>query len=109
VDALKIAFAIFKTAEMDANVVPDEDTYNNIIKAAAYLMPPGDERNRLAMVGFEKAKEAGRVSIDLVRTLRKALDIDCMRDALKPLENETGNIDYRKIPAAWSKNVNSRH
>lgn len=104
-DALKIAFAILKTVEMDKSVQADEDTYNNIIKSAAYLMPPGDERNRLALVGFDKAKAAGKVTMDTVRTLRKALDNDCMREVLAPLENEMGNIDYRKIPKTWSKNV----
>ena len=84
---------------------PNEDTYTNIIKAAAYLLPDGAERNKIAMAAFEKAKAAGKVSVDVVRTLRKALDNQTMRDALGPLETENGYIDYTKIPTVWSKNA----
>ena len=105
VEALKIAFAVIKTLELDKNVTPNEDTYNNIIKAAAYLLPDGAERTRIALAAFEKAKASGKVSVDVVRTLRKALDNETMRDTLRPLETSTGFIDYTKIPTAWSKNI----
>lgn len=105
VEALKIAFAILKTVELDPNVRPNEDTYTNIIKAAAYLLPDGAERNKIALAAFDKAKASGKVSIDVVRNLRKAVDNQSMRDALRPLEADNGYIDYTKIPPAWSKNV----
>lgn len=105
VEALKIAFAILKTVELDKNVTPNEDTYNNIIKAVAYLLPDGSERTKIALAAFEKAKTSGKVSVDVVRTLRKALDNETMRDTLRPLETSTGFIDYTKIPTAWSKNI----
>jgi hypothetical protein len=103
--ALKIAFAILKTVEMDDVVSPNQDTYTNIIKAAAYLLPDGQERNKVAMAAFEKAKAGGMVSVDVVRVLRKALDNQMMREALAPLESGNGYIDYKAIPAYWSKNV----
>lgn len=105
VEALKIAFAILKTVELDPNVRPNEDTYTNIIKAAAYLLPDGAERNKIALAAFDKAKASGKVSIDVVRNLRKAVDNQSMRAALGPLEADNGYIDYTKIPPAWSKNV----
>lgn len=105
VEALKIAFAILKTVELDKNVTPNEDTYNNIIKAVAYLLPDGSERTKIALAAFEKAKASGKVSVDVVRNLRKALDNETMRDTLRPLETSTGFIDYTKIPTAWSKNI----
>ena len=58
---------------------------------------------------FEKAKASGKVSGDVVRTLRKALDNDTMREALRPLESSTGFIDYTKIPTAWSKNIFNKY
>ena len=105
VEALKIAFAILKTVELDPNVRPNEDTYTNIIKAAGYLLPDGAERNKIALAAFEKAKASGKVSVDVVRNLRKAVDNQSMRGALGPLEADNGYIDYTKIPAAWSKNL----
>lgn len=102
--ALKIAFAILKTIEMDEKISPNQDTYTNIIKAAAYLLPDGEERNKVALAAFEKAKAGGMVSVDVVRVLRKALDNRSMREALGPLSSGNGYIDYKAIPSYWSKN-----
>ena len=108
VEALKIAFAILKTMEIDPNVQPNEVTYNNILKAVGYLLPDSEERNEIARAAFDKAKSNGMISVDVIRSVRKAMDNKTMRETLQPLEIDSGTIEYSKIPTAWCKNVFNR-
>jgi hypothetical protein len=96
--ALKIAFAILKTMELDETVKPNEYTYSHVFKAIAYLMPPGKERNQVSLATLNKAKLEGFVSKDVIKNLKKAMDTDDVHRAL-------GSDDYEKLPGSWSKNV----
>jgi hypothetical protein len=104
--ALKIAFAIFKAVNvsevMDANHV----TYATLLKAASFLMPPGDERNKVAEAVFSKAVAAGMVEGAVVKNLQKATDASVLQRLLKDMQEAgSGHIDYRRIPPLWSKHV----
>jgi Ca2+-binding EF-hand superfamily protein len=108
VEALKIAFAILKTMEIDPNVQPNDVTYNNILKAVGFLLPDSEERNQIARAAFDKAKANGMISVDVIRSVRKAMDNKTMRETLHPLEMDSGTVEYSKIPNAWHKNVLNR-
>mmetsp|Transcript_32052 Transcript_32052/g.48743 ORF Transcript_32052/g.48743 Transcript_32052/m.48743 type:complete len:559 (+) Transcript_32052:161-1837(+) len=103
VEALKIAFAILKTVEMDENVKPIDHTYSNTIKTVAFLLPTGSERNKLALAVFEKAKKDGMVSGEVMKNMRKALDADAMHELLSE-----DFSDNQQVPHSWNKNVRRR-
>lgn len=103
-EALKIAFAILKTIEMDDVANPSATTYKNILSTVS-LLPPGRERNKIASSVFAKSKAAGLADFDTVRTLRRTVDSDTMRDCLEGKLDSNGVFHYEELPAAWSKNA----
>ena len=103
-EALKIAFAILKTIEIDEVVRPNQITYSTLLAAVTNLLPSGTERNQVAKAVFEKAKNAGLVTPLTMRNLRKAVDGSVMHEL--GIGNERiGGQDYNNIPSSWSKNV----
>lgn len=100
--ALKIAFAMNKALVVDG-LDPNDMTFDRLLQATAFLMPPGDERNGLACALLEKAKAAGCVSFDVVRNFRKGVDNDVVHAQLKEMKDKFGSLDYTKIPKAWAK------
>eukprot|EP00980_Cylindrotheca_fusiformis_P008779 scaffold1869_cov122-Cylindrotheca_fusiformis.AAC.41 len=104
-EALKIAFAIFKSAEADATVEVNEVTYSTVLKAVGFLLPLGAERNKVASVIFEKAKKAGAVEFATVKNLRKCVDHEIMLQLMEGVADKNGNFDYGDIPASWNRNV----
>ena len=104
-EAVKIAFAILKTIEMDNNIEPDGVTYSTLIRALNFLMPSGDERNQVATAVFEKAKKAGLVEILTLKNLKMVLDNQSMRTALEGKLDQNGEFNYSNLPNAWKKKV----
>ena len=92
-------------------MVPDHLTYSTLLRATAFLLPAGDERNQVARALFKKARTAGMVTTDLVKTMRKAVDNQFMEDLFGGhdkhhyLRDRRGQLDYSNIPPAWSRNV----
>lgn len=104
--ALKIAFAIFKAVNVSEVMQPNHVTYATLLKAASFLMPPGDERNKVAEAVFSKAVAAGMVEGAVVKNLQKATDASVLQRLLKDMQEAgSGHIDYRRIPPLWSKHV----
>ena len=104
-EALKIAFAILKSMQLDPTVQPNHITFATVLKATAFLLPAGEERNQVASALFEKAKTAGMVDMNMVKNMRKAVDNNVMQDLFHELKDRTGHIDYNNIPPAWSRNI----
>lgn len=100
--ALKIAFAMNKALLVDG-LAPDAMTFDRLMQATAFLMPPGEERNGLACALLEKAKAAGCVSFDVVRNFRKGVDNNVVHAQLKEMEDKFGSVDYHNIPKSWAK------
>jgi hypothetical protein len=106
--ALKIAFAIFKAVNMSDIMQPNHVTYATLLKAASFLMPPGDERNKVAEAVFSKAVAAGMVEGAVIKNLQKATDASVLQRLLNVMQEQgSGHIDYRRIPPLWSKHVRS--
>ena len=105
-EAVKIAFAILKTIEMDEDIEPNAMTYATLIRALNFLMPSGDERNKVARAVFEKAKKAGLVDLITLKNLRRVLDSVTMRDALEGKLDRNGDFNYSNLPSSWKKNAN---
>jgi hypothetical protein len=105
-ESMKIAFAILKTIEMDEGVEPDGATYSTLIRALNFLMPSGEERNKVATAVFEKAKKAGLVELLTVKNLRMVLDAKSMQVALEGNQELNGEYNYGNLPNAWKKNAN---
>jgi hypothetical protein len=104
-EAMKIAFAILKTIEMDDLSKPDAVTYSTIMRAVTFLMPDGQERQKVAVAVFEKAKKNGLVEFATVRNLRRAVNAETMRTALEGKVDRNGSFDYSELPLAWSRNA----
>ena len=103
-EALKIAFAILKTMEMDSNTSPTNVTFRNLLSTLS-LLPPGTERNQLASSVFKKAKTAGLASFDVVKKLRTTVDTDTMKDCLEGRLDSSGHFNFDDLPRSWSKNT----
>lgn len=104
-EALKIAFAMLKSLQMDHDLQPNQTTYATTLKATAYLLPPGSERNKVASALFEKARAAGMIDLNMIQNMRKAVDNSVMQSLLVEMTDNRGHLDYNKIPRAWSRNI----
>lgn len=105
-ESIKIAFAILKTIEMDKEIEPNAGTYSTLIRALNFLMPSGDERNKVAKAVFEKAKKAGLVDLISLKNLKMVLDAQSMRTALEGKMDSNGDFNYSNLPNSWKKNAN---
>ena len=105
VAALKIAFALLKSIEMDPVLKPNNTIYLTLLRATSSLLTSGEERNSIAKAIFDKAVASGQVDETMVRTLERSYDSDLSHQLLAPLENEQGWIDIKKIPQTWKRNV----
>jgi hypothetical protein len=103
-ESMKIAFAIFKTVEIDEFCSPDNDTYSTLLRAVNFLMPGGDSRNEICLTIFEKAKRRGLVDFTAVRNLRRAVDIPTMIKALEGKADRNGSFVFPDLPPSWSRN-----
>jgi hypothetical protein len=104
-EAMKIAFAILKTIEMDDASNPNETTYSTLIRGLSFLMPSGKERDNLASMVFEKAKKAGLVDFACVKNLHRTIDREALRIQLDGRLDRNGTFKYQDLPPAWSRNV----
>lgn len=105
-DALKIAFAILKAVQQDPSIEANSLTFSTLLRAVAFLLQPGDERNSLATAVFEKAKKAGMADFRVLMQLRKTVDSGKLVELLDGLtQDRTGNFDFNTAPPGWSRNV----
>jgi hypothetical protein len=103
-EALKISFAIVKAIDADPTTRPNQVTYATVLKGVSFLLPAGNERNKIASAVFEKARKAGLVEFATLKNLRKSVDAEVMMTLLEGVVDQYGNFDYADLPAAWSKN-----
>lgn len=104
-EALKIAFAILKSIQLEQDMEANHVTFATILKATAFLLPAGEERNKVASALFEKARAAGMVDVEMIKNMRKAVDNNVMQELLQNLQDKKGHVNYNNIPPAWSRNV----
>lgn len=84
---------------------PNHVTFATVLKATAFLLPGGEERNKVASALFEKARAAGMVDLTMIMNMRKAVDNNVMQELFQDLQDSKGHLDYSNIPPAWSRNV----
>jgi hypothetical protein len=104
-EALKIAFAIFKSAQADDSVQVNQVTFSTVLKAVSFLLPSGEERNQVASALFERAKKAGVIEFATVKNLRKCVDHTVMLQLMDGNADKNGNFVYGDLPVAWTRNV----
>mmetsp|Transcript_20548 Transcript_20548/g.29012 ORF Transcript_20548/g.29012 Transcript_20548/m.29012 type:complete len:640 (+) Transcript_20548:192-2111(+) len=104
-EALKIAFAILKSVEVEKNMRPTGIMYATLMRAVSSLMPPGKERSDISKAVFDKAVAAGMVDYGLLKFMRQAMDNEKFHELLHNLEDGRGNIDFNRMPSAWRKNL----
>ena len=104
-EALKIAFAILKSIQMEPGMEPNHVTYTTVLKATAFLLPAGEERNKVASALLDKARAAGMVDLNMIKNMRKAVDNHIMQELMIELQDKKGHVDYNNIPPSWSRNV----
>jgi len=90
---------------MDEEIQPNASTYSTLIRALNFLMPRGDERNKVATAVFEKAKKAGLIDVLTLKNLRIVLDAESMRTALEGKLDRNGDFNYSNLPNSWKKNA----
>jgi hypothetical protein len=103
--ALKIAFAVLKTIELQDGMTPNHVTFGTLLHAVAYLMPPSDERNAVAKAVFDKATTGGQVEEVMLRNLQKACDAQVYQRLVNP--DNGRSVDFNRLPPSWSRNVRS--
>ena len=106
-DALKIAFAVFKAIQQDNQIEANSITYANLLRACSFLLQPGEERNNVAKVVFEKAKKAGMIDGRVMVQLKKTAGTPVLQELLDgfvPLDRQ-GTYIFSSIPPNWSRNV----
>lgn len=107
-NALKIAFAIFKTIEQpSSSVSPTEWTYTALLGCVASLLPASDERNKIASTVFRKAAAKQMVSKRMLFLLNRACDSEVFYNLLCQDMMPTINkkFDFDNIPSKWSKHA----
>jgi hypothetical protein len=94
--ALQIAFAILRAIDADNEklkkqlntsttiIQPNYETYAKLLKVVEALLPPGEERNKVAKAVFNKAIAAGQVDLSVVRTMQKAADVSLLQEYFAP-------------------------
>ncbi len=105
-ESVKIAFAILKTIEMDDEIKPNSSTYSTLIRALNFLMPRGEDRNKVGKAVFEKSKKAGLVDNETLKNLKMVLDSTSLHDALEGNLDRNGELNLSTLPSAWKKNSN---
>lgn len=101
--ALKIAFAILKTIELDSAMTANQVTFGYLLQATAFLMPPSEERNMIASAVFKKATDAGQVDETVLKNLQKS----CDADLYYRLSGQVAGmpVDVNHFPPSWNRNV----
>lgn len=104
--ALKIAFAILQTMKVD-NITPTSETYAKLLMCARNLMPPGPERTKVAESVLLKAKEAGMADKKVLVVVQQTVESSFWHEfcSTEHLLNDSGRIDWDKVPFAWKKNA----
>lgn len=105
-EALKIAFAILKAIQVDPSIDPNAVTYSTLLRACTFLIPSGEERNRVATAVFDKAKKAGMVDFRVLYQLKKCVDTSLLQTLLAELpQDRQGTFDFNSVPPSWNRNV----
>lgn len=105
-EALKIAFAILKTIQADPYLEANVVTYSTLLRACSFLLPAGEERNKIGTAVFEKAKKAGMVDFRVLLQLKKVVDGAVLQVLLEGLPQDSrGTFDFNNVPPGWNRNV----
>lgn len=102
--ALKIAFAFLQSMVKDG-VETNTFTYGKLLKCVENLLPPGNERNKIAVAAFEKARAAGKADVSVIKAFRKAAETKVVCTTVPEIAQKNGYLDYDRIPSKWIKNV----
>jgi hypothetical protein len=104
--ALKIAFALLQSMQID-EVTPNGETYAKLLWCTKSLLPPGDERDQIALSLLAKAQAAGAVDQYVLKSLQQTLDSTLWHGFVTAdnLVDDRGKLDFRKVPHAWKRNA----
>jgi len=104
--ALKIAFAIFQTIQQQQpKMTANHVTFGTLLNAVSCLMPPSEDRNKVAEAVFTKAKAAGQVDSTVLKNLKRACDAQVFQDLLQELHNGKFVDVNLPLPVHWCRNV----
>lgn len=105
-DALKIAFAVLKAVQQDKSLEANSVTFATLLRACSFLLQPGDQRNHVGTMIFEKAQKAGMADYRVLLQLIKTVDSTVLPELLGELpQDRRGNFDFSQAPPGWSRNV----
>ena len=105
-ESLKIAFAILKAIQVDPQLEPNAMSFSTLLRACAFLMPTGDERDKVAKAVFEKARKAGMGDFRVLLNLKKAVNTQMLQELLEGVpQDRNGTFDFNQIPPGWNRNV----
>lgn len=104
-EALKIAFAVLKSAEADDNVEVNSMTYSMALFAVTKLLPAGPESSQVASALFQKAKKGGYVDQSVVRNVRACVGAKNIEELFEGYADASGQYDFDSFPKSWKRNV----
>ncbi|CAJ1967027.1 unnamed protein product [Cylindrotheca closterium] len=104
-EALKISFAILKSAEADDAVEVNSMTYSMVLHAVTKLLPAGPECSQVASALFEKAKKNGFVDQSVMRNVRSCVGPQKMETICEGYATSSGHYDFDSFPNSWKRNT----
>lgn len=104
-EALKIAFAIFKSLEADDSVEVNQMTYSMVLHAVNKLLPTGPESTQVSSAVFQKAKKTGHVDQAVVRNMRLCAMPQELPVIFEGHMNSSGQYNIDTFPKSWTKCV----
>lgn len=91
--AIRIAFAVFKSIQLDPNVQVTSYIFSSLINAVSRLLPAGDERTALAKAVFEKAVVANQLDKRVIQSMRTAVDATTLQSLLADIDSSLAEFE----------------
>ena len=104
-EALKIAFAMYKTAKKDSML--SDKLFSSLLRCVGYLLPPGEEQTRIARELFSQATLSGLVNKGVIHSYQKACDSSVFHTSVAPLMDGHGHLHFDRIPESWLRSLDS--
>jgi len=102
-EALDVAIATF--SELQSRDRPDTVSYGNLMKCYHNLMPPGDERNEVALKLFDDCMKDGLVGELVWTEVRRTVQSRVLSRALNLKGGPPSTLVVKDLPRSWTKSV----
>lgn len=105
-DALQVFVSTYKEMLDVEDVVPNNVTYFTALSALRHLLPADQRRADAVGTIFNKCIELGMFGPSVARRLQTVLDTEQLKGLVgEDKVDDSGAVNYKLVPAEWSRNV----